>query len=218
MLQVCPQHSRVLLIAPAPSLSSFCAVTNHTRKALRLRAELEHASECSVHLLPFDLPFTAFTVEALSTFVLPVVFVPLQAASAAARLVLRRGSAGSDDDDGVDDGSANGDESIVIGVTGKGCRGLLSLSRSCHAQASGPDGGSAGEQRISVKSRVGVPLPFVVSQCGSGSVLPCNGFIPAYGSVTLVARGVQGDARGCAASVCVVRELLERSFKSTLLA
>ena len=53
----------------------------------------------------------------------------------------------------------------------------------------------------------------VVAQSGSGTVLPRNGFIPTCGSVTLVA----SDGRGCGASVCVVHELLEQSFKSALL-
>ena len=180
-------------------------------------AELEPdacSSSSSVHAMPFDLPFSSFTVDALSTSILPIVFVPLQVAAAAARLVLRRchGHHNDDGDDAID--SSDG-ECITVTLTGRGCRGLLSLSRS---DASTPAAGQAGgEQRISLRNRVGMPLPFAVAQSGSCSVVPSSGVIPAYGIVTLVAGSDGGGARGCGASVCVVHEMLERSFKSTLL-
>ena len=118
-----------------------------------------------------------------------------------------------------------------MNLSGRGCQGLLSISRHCDAartleadQGSGgghqsDQGSGGGHQYISVKNRVGLPLPFVVAQSGSCTVAPVSGFIPAYGSVTLVAGGGGGGAwaRGCGASICVVRELLQQSFKSTLL-
>ncbi len=182
-----------------------------------MRAELDHvAGSSAAHALPFDLPYSLFTVDALSTFLLPVVFVPLQAAACAARLLLRKGGGLSDDDES-DEGGADEHDSIVVLLSGKGCRGLLSISRASDASGTqSRDVEHGGEQHISVKNRVGMPLPFVVSQSGTGTVLPRNGFIPAYGSVTLVASG--GGGRGCGASVCVVHELLEQSFKSALLA
>ena len=200
------------------------AVTNHTRQPLRLKAELEHAvssssssggGSSSVHSFPFDLPYSCFTVDALSTVMLPVVFVPLEAGTAAARLHLRKSCALADDD-GDDAADVSDVECAVVSLTGKGCRGLLSISRGCGpALALAPGGGGGGGQVISVRNRVGLPLPFVVTQSGMGSVLPSNGFIPAYGSVTLVAGG-DARASGCSASICIVRELLERSFRSTL--
>jgi len=104
-------------------------------------------------------------------------------------------------------------------VTGKGCRGLLSLSRTDASACITEQGGSSssGQQRINLRNRVGMPLPFVVAQSGCCKVLPSTGVIPAYGCVSLVAGGEWGGAMGCGASVCVVHELLERSFKSTLL-
>lgn len=222
------RFARIIVIALWPRqllhrLAHPPAVTNHTRHPLRLKAELQHvvhsSSSSSVHSVPFDLPYSSFTVDALSTTTLPIVFVPLYDAAAAARLLLRKSGAVSDGgNDGSDTDGSDG-ECVAVNVTGKGCRGLLSISRACTKAlipASG-DGSSAGEQRISVKNRIGLPLPFVVTQSGAASVAPCNGCIPAYGSVTLVAGDDGGRGRGCAASVCIVRELLERSFKSALL-
>ena len=106
-----------------------------------------------------------------------------------------------------------------MNLSGRGCQGLLSISR--HGDAArtleADQGSGGGHQYISVKNRVGLPLPFVVAQSGSCTVAPVSGFIPAYGSVTLVAGDDGARARGCGASICVVHELLERSFKSMLL-
>ena len=171
-----------------------------------------------MHSVPFDLPYASFTVDALSTAMLPILFVPLHAATATARLLLRKSGSVSDT---ADESDSDGDdvECIAVRVTGKGCRGLLSLSRSCNdlREPVAGDCGGANEQRITVRNRVGLPLPFVVTQSGTGSVVPNNGFIPAYGNVTLVAGDHGGAARGCGASICIVHELLERSFKSVLL-
>jgi hypothetical protein len=187
-----------------------------------LRAELEHVGgSSSVHDMPFDLPYTHFTVHALTTCLLPVVFVPLQAVASTARLLLRTSSrsALSDDDDAYE-ADASEEDITVVNVTGKGCRGLLSISHSSDTldpKAENVENMRESEKRINVRNRVGVPLPFVVAQSGGGAVLPRNGCIPAYGSVTLVASDDGGGGRGCGASICVVHELLERSFKSALL-
>jgi hypothetical protein len=209
---------------PDPPHFNFCgAVTNHTRHALRLRAELEHISSSSssdgssVHSMPFDLPCPFFTVDALSTALLPVVFLPLQAVTSEARLLLRTSGAPLVQYDSHDDES-NDDACIAVKVSGRGCQGLLSITRHCDAARKSEEADSSGSSKlICVKNRVGLPLPFVVAQSGSCTVAPCNGFIPAYGSVTLVAGGGGARARGCGASICVVRELLQQSFKSTLL-
>jgi hypothetical protein len=166
--------------------------------------------------MPFDLPCPFFTVDALSTALLPVVFLPLQAVTSEARLLLRTSGAPSGQYDSHDDVSSD-DECIAVKVSGRGCQGLLSITRHCDAARKSEADSSGSSQHICVKNRVGLPLPFVVAQSGSCTVAPCNGFIPAYGSVTLVAGGGGAWARGCGASICVVRELLQQSFKSTML-
>lgn len=223
----CSGSSRIKQTPQAATCTRRDEAAGH---ALRLRAELEPiiissgsdscASGSSVHSAPFHLPFSSFTVSALSTALLPIVFLPLslQAVSSAAHLRLRRSGALSDLYDSHTDDDATDGECITVTLSGKGCRGLLSITRRGHpAQTSQADENNSGQQFISVRNRVGIPLPFIVTQSGGCTVLPGNGFIPAYGSVTLVAGDDGARARGCGASICVVHELLERSFKSMLL-
>jgi hypothetical protein len=202
---------------------SHHAVTNHTRQPLRFNAELEPVttsgggSSChSIHSSPFDIPYSSFTIDALSTVVLPVVFVPLQATASSTRLILRK-LAGFAGDSCGDEANMDNDEFVAITVTGRGCRGLLSISRSDSLTSALPCESIYDKHCINVRNRIGLPLPFVVTQSGTVSISPSRGCIPAYGSITLIACGDGGTPRGCKASICIVHELLECSFKSALL-